>query len=111
MDPPANEITLLLQSWSQGDEGAIEKLIPLVYDELHRLARRYMSNEKPGHTLQTTALVNEAYLRLVDSAQAELGGPDPLLRGVRAGDAAHSGGLGAFAAGAETRQRSGLLWS
>lgn len=70
MDPPENQITLLLQSWNQGDEGAIEKLIPLVYDELHRLARRYMSDEKPGHTLQTTALVNEAYLRLVDSAHA-----------------------------------------
>lgn len=64
MEPQAHEITQLLRSWSQGDEGAIEKLIPLVYDELHRLARRYMSDERPDHTLQTTALVNEAYLRL-----------------------------------------------
>lgn len=66
----ADQITQLLHSWSEGDESAVEKLIPLVYDELHRLARRYMSEERPGHTLQTTALVNEAYVRLVDSAHA-----------------------------------------
>jgi RNA polymerase sigma factor (TIGR02999 family) len=56
----------LLQAWSEGDEQALGKLMPLVYEELHRLARRYMAGESPGHTLQTTALVNEAYLRLVD---------------------------------------------
>jgi RNA polymerase sigma factor (TIGR02999 family) len=71
MRPQANQITQLLQSWNQGDQSAIEKLAPLVYDELHRLAQRYMSDERPGHTLQTTALVNEAYLRLVDSAHAD----------------------------------------
>ena len=70
MQSPSKQITQLLQSWSQGDQGAIEKLAPLVYGELHRLAQRYMSDERPGHTLQTTALVNEAYLRLVDSAHA-----------------------------------------
>lgn len=70
MEPAANQITELLHSWSQGDEGAIERLMPLVYDELHRMARRYMSNEKPGHTLQATALVNEAYLRLVHASRA-----------------------------------------
>jgi RNA polymerase sigma factor (TIGR02999 family) len=70
MEPQSEQITELLQSWSQGDEGAIEKLVPLVYGQLHRLAQRYMSDERPGHTLQTTALVNEAYLRLVDSAHA-----------------------------------------
>jgi RNA polymerase sigma factor (TIGR02999 family) len=70
MEPPAIEITQLLQSWSQGDEAAIDKLMPLVYDELHRMARRYMSNENPGHTLQATALVNEAYLRLVNTSTA-----------------------------------------
>jgi RNA polymerase sigma-70 factor (ECF subfamily) len=63
----ANHITQLLQSWSRGDQGAIEELMPLVFDELHRVARRYMSGERPGHTLQTTALVNETYLRLVSS--------------------------------------------
>jgi RNA polymerase sigma factor (TIGR02999 family) len=70
MQPESEQITQLLQSWSQGDPGAIEKLVPLVYDELHRLAQRYMADERPGHTLQTTALVNEAYLRLVDSSHA-----------------------------------------
>ena len=63
---PAHEVTRLLQAWSEGDEGALQKLMPLVYKELHRLARRYMAGESPGHTLQTSALVNEAYLRLVD---------------------------------------------
>jgi RNA polymerase sigma-70 factor, ECF subfamily len=71
MEPPAIQITQLLQSWSQGDEAAIDKLMPLVYDELHSMARRYMSNEKPGHTLQATALVNEAYLRLVHASGAD----------------------------------------
>jgi len=70
MPPPSEEITRLLQSWNEGDAGAIDKLVPLVYDELHRLAQRYMADERPDHTLQTTALLNEAYVRLVDSAHA-----------------------------------------
>jgi RNA polymerase sigma-70 factor (ECF subfamily) len=61
------EVTLLLQAWSQVEESALQKLIPLVYGELHRLAHCYMGWEHPGHVLQTTALVNEAYLRLTDS--------------------------------------------
>jgi RNA polymerase sigma factor (TIGR02999 family) len=65
----AHEVTGLLLAWSEGDQTALEKLIPLVHDELHRMARRYMSGERAGHTLQTTALVNEAYLRLVDSGR------------------------------------------
>src|SRR5260370_30905139 len=60
------EITRLLVAWSDGDETALEALTPLVYEELHRLAHHYMSHERPGHTLQTSALVNEAYVRLVD---------------------------------------------
>ena len=64
---PPQEVTQLLQAWSKGERSALEKLTPLVYRELHRLAHRYMGLENPGHTLQTTALVNEAYLRLVDS--------------------------------------------
>ena len=60
------EVTQLLDDWSGGDEGALEKLIPLVQPELHRLAHHYMSRERTGHTLQTTALLNEAYLQLVD---------------------------------------------
>jgi RNA polymerase sigma factor (TIGR02999 family) len=70
MQSPAEQITQLLQSWNQGDQDAIDKLVPLVYDELHRLAQRYMADERPDHTLQTTALINEAYVRLVDSAHA-----------------------------------------
>ena len=61
-----HEVTQLLRAWSEGDEQALEKLVPLVYAELHRLARHYMAGERAGHTLQTSALVNEAYLRLVD---------------------------------------------
>lgn len=61
----AHEVTDLLRDWSDGDEGALEKLIPLVYHELHKAAHHYMAREGPDHTLQTTALVNEVYLRLV----------------------------------------------
>jgi RNA polymerase sigma factor (TIGR02999 family) len=60
-----SEITRLLLSWCGGDQTALEKLMPLVESELHRIARRYMKREEPGHALQATALVNEAYLRLV----------------------------------------------
>jgi RNA polymerase sigma factor (TIGR02999 family) len=60
------DVTKLLLAWSQGDSSALEQLTPVVYRELHRLARHYIGQERPGHTLQTTALVNEAYLRLVD---------------------------------------------
>jgi len=63
----ANDVTELLQAWSDGDERAVDKLMPLVNRELHQLAQRYMAHERTGHTLQTTALVNEAYLRLVDA--------------------------------------------
>jgi RNA polymerase sigma factor (TIGR02999 family) len=64
--PSQQEITRLLDDWSGGDQAALEKLIPLVQPELHRLAHHYMSREPIGHTLQTTALLNEAYLHLVD---------------------------------------------
>jgi RNA polymerase sigma factor (TIGR02999 family) len=64
--PLQEEVTQLLKGWSGGDEGALGKLIPLVQPELHRLAHHYMSRERTGHTLQTTALLNEAYLQLVD---------------------------------------------
>jgi RNA polymerase sigma factor (TIGR02999 family) len=67
-EPPRqeHEITQLLAEWREGNQAALDDLYPLVYDELHRLARRYMSRERKGHTLQTTALINEAYVRLVD---------------------------------------------
>src|SRR5207248_168616 len=61
-----HRVTQLLQQWSRGDNAALAELTPLVYDELRRLAHHYMEGERPGHTLQTTALVNEAYLRLAD---------------------------------------------
>jgi RNA polymerase sigma-70 factor (ECF subfamily) len=60
------EVTRLLVEWGNGDEAALARLMPLVYDELRRLARHYMRRERPGHTIQPTALVNEAYLRLVE---------------------------------------------
>jgi RNA polymerase sigma factor (TIGR02999 family) len=75
--PSSGDITELLRAWGNGDQAALERLTPLVYDELHRLARSQMSRENEGHTLQTTALINEAYLRLVD------------LQGVRWQDRAH----------------------
>jgi len=64
---PAVNVTELLIAWSAGDANALEKLTPLVYEQLYRSARRYIAGERPGHTLQATALVNEAYLRLVES--------------------------------------------
>ncbi len=65
MDAP-NNVTQLLVAWSGGDQAALDALTPLVHQELHRLAATYMAGERPGHVLQATALVNEAYLRLVD---------------------------------------------
>src|SRR5439155_20144714 len=62
----ARNITQLLTAWSDGDEAALDALIPVVYDELRRQAARYLRHERAGHTLQTTALIHEAYLRLID---------------------------------------------
>ena len=67
--PSSHEVTQLLLAWSKGDQAALEQLTPLVYGELHRLAKGYLHGERPGHLLQTTALVNEAYLRLIDWKQ------------------------------------------
>ena len=65
----AHDVTQLLKAWTSGDEQALEKLTPLVYEQLHRVAQRYMAGERSSHTLQTTALVNEVYLQLVDCGQ------------------------------------------
>jgi RNA polymerase sigma factor (TIGR02999 family) len=65
--PKTHEVTRLLQAWGQGEDAALDEIIPIVYRELRRIAHRYMAGERPDHTLQTTALVNEAYLKLVDS--------------------------------------------
>ncbi len=67
--PSSHEVTELLKAWTAGDEQALEKLTPLVYQQLHRVAQRCMAGERTGHTLQTTALVNEVYLQLVDCGQ------------------------------------------
>ncbi len=65
-ETPTQEVTQLLQKWTDGDAEALDQLTPVIYAELHRIARRYMRRERDGHTLQTTALVNEAYVRLID---------------------------------------------
>jgi len=70
-DTTAGDISGLLRAWGDGDQSALDRLTPIVYDELHRLARRYMRHERPGHSLQTSALVNEAYLRLIDYERME----------------------------------------
>ena len=64
-------VTALLTAWRNGDKDALSRLTPVVYDQLHRLASRYMRGERNGHTLQTTALVNEAYIKLVDSSRVD----------------------------------------
>ena len=71
MTQGSHEITRLLLAWSEGDRDALDRLAPLVYAELRRLAKSYMRKERAGHTLQTTALINEAYLRLIDAGQVE----------------------------------------
>jgi RNA polymerase sigma factor (TIGR02999 family) len=69
--PPGHQITQLLVRWREGDQRALDELMPLVYDELRRLAAHYMRGERPGHTLQTSALVNEAYLRLAGQEEIQ----------------------------------------
>lgn len=64
--PSSNDVTELLRAWSDGDAAALDQLTPVIHAELHRIAKRYMSKERVNHTLQTTALVNEAYVRLID---------------------------------------------
>lgn len=68
---PSNDVTRLLRDWKQGDDAALEQLTPLVYQELHRLADSYLRRERPGHTLQPTALVHEAYMRLIGQSHPE----------------------------------------
>ncbi len=70
-EPTSQEITQKLKKWSDGDAAALDELTPIVYAELHRMAKRYIGRERKGHTLQTTALVNEAYIRLIDWRNAK----------------------------------------
>ncbi len=65
-EPTSQDVTQMLRKWSDGDTAALEELTPIIYAELHKIARRYMGRERGNHTLQTTALVNEAYVRLID---------------------------------------------
>jgi RNA polymerase sigma-70 factor, ECF subfamily len=69
MTAPSHEVTQLLKAWTTGDERALEKLTPLVYEQLRRVAQHHMAGQRPGHILQTTALVNEVYLQLLDCGQ------------------------------------------
>lgn len=71
MNPSSHEVTQLLAAWSEGDQAARDELMGVVYQELHRLAHHYMRQEPPGHTLQTSALVNEAFLRLIDQRNVQ----------------------------------------
>jgi hypothetical protein len=105
MEESPQEVTQLLQAWSRGEQGALDKLAPVVYRELHRLAQRYMAQERPGQTLQATALVNEAYLRLVDVKQVSWQNRAHFFGVLGAIHAAHPGGAGTRAAHAEARQR------
>ena len=70
--PFSNDITSLLQAWGMGDDQALQKLMPLVYEELHRAAQHYMAGERPSHTLQATALIHEVYIRLVDAQRLNI---------------------------------------
>jgi RNA polymerase sigma-70 factor (ECF subfamily) len=71
--PREGDVSVLLRAWSDGDQNALDTLAPIVYDELRRLARYYLHRERPGHSLQATALVNEAYLRLIDYKRMKWG--------------------------------------
>lgn len=71
MKPTSEQFTAMLHAWGEGDATALEQLLPLVYDELHRLASAYLRGERPGHTLQTTALINEVYVRLAEWKNVE----------------------------------------
>jgi DNA-directed RNA polymerase specialized sigma24 family protein len=71
MPPTGPEVTELLHSWSRGDAAALERLVPLILDDLRRIARRHLRGERDGHTLEPTALVNEVYLKLIDQREAD----------------------------------------
>lgn len=71
MEKRPQDVTVLLRAWGKGDKEALDRLMPLVYNELHRLAQGYMARERPGHSLQPTALVNEAYVRMVDATNVD----------------------------------------
>ena len=100
--PPTHEVTELLLQWRGGNDCALQRLVPLVYREMRRLAHLQMRDERPGHPLQTTALLHEAYLRLIDASRNRLAGPGALLRHCLACDASRAGRAGQ-ARGAQKR--------
>ena len=102
MPGSSSQVTELLVRWRGGDREALDSLLPLVYDELRRIARHYLQGERPGHTLQSTALVNEAYVRTGFSAVAE---PRSLLRRGSATYEADSGGPRSHPSCLEARRR------
>ena len=87
-----HEVTELLARWGGGDKDVLERLLPMVYAELHRMAAAYLRRERIDHTLQPTALINEAYLRAGRQQQRKLGEPCPFLRHLGTSDAPHSCG-------------------
>ncbi len=103
------EVTRLLLAWSNGDRSALDSLTPIVYRELHRLAGSCMKGEHAGHTLQTTALVNEAYMRLVDYKGMQWQNRTHFFCGFGAGDAPYSGGTRAPAQLEARRPRSARI--
>src|SRR5258708_38728431 len=115
MSQPPQNVTQLLIGWGQGDKEALDKLVPIVYDELRRQAARYLRHERAGHTLQTTALIHEAYLRLVDQRNVHwqnraqfFGGAAQLMRRIlvdhaRAKHRAKRGGSAGRVSGEESR--------
>jgi DNA-directed RNA polymerase specialized sigma24 family protein len=102
-------VTELLLAWSQGESSALEELMPLVHNELQRLAHYYMAGQRPGHTLQTTALVNEAYLRLVDCSRVRWQNRAHFFARFLAVDAAHLGGFCPLAGLSKARRGSATL--
>src|SRR5262247_3339303 len=103
------ETTRLLKAWSEGDETALERLVPLVDAEMRRLARHYLRQERPGHILQTTALVNEAWAPLINCPDVSWPQPRASHRPGRAIDAPRPRRLSAAEAGAETHCRDACL--
>jgi len=91
MTPSTQQVSQLLLAWRAGDVAAFDRLMPMIYDELRRLAHRYMRRAPAGQTLQTTALVHEAYLRLAGHRGVDWQKPQSFFCGVRAGDAKPSG--------------------
>ena len=99
-------VTAALVAWGRGDSGAADRLLELVYPELHRIAVRQMRRERSGHTLQPTALVHEAYLKLVDQTRRRLAEPRALPRRRGAGDAPPPGRPRARARARQARRRA-----